>query len=197
MHRAKVFVPLMALAALLACGGGSNTPKSLPAPPTVATSLVYSNPTGSYQLVRNAALSTPSHLVLDLTGPTTPVAARGIALVLTLGASTQATWAPVTAGGSNFVQEGAVFNLGTGTRALVGRAGNGGSELQVALFQKGPAVPAATLGSAVLASVALDLKAGASPGTLALAALAGKAFIQDGSGASVAITPAIGSLSAQ
>lgn len=197
MHRAQAILSALALGSFLGCGGGgSNAPKPAPTP-TKATALAYTDPAGSYALRRNAALSTATHLVLDLTGPAVATPARGIALVLSLGTATQATWAPVTAGGNNYVAEGAVFNLGTGAKAMLGRTVNGGADLQVALFQKGPSVPAATLGTAVLASVALDLKAGAAPGTVSLSAVAGKAFLQDATGASVAITPSIGVLAAQ
>jgi hypothetical protein len=196
MHRSQALLLVLALALLLACGGGSNNPPANPAA-TVATSLAYTNPGGSYQLVRNTTLSTATHLVLDLTGPAAPVPARGFGLVLTLGSSTKAAWVPVTAGGSNYLAEGAVFALGSAPRAIVGRTLNGGTDLQLGLFQKGTAVPAATLGAAVLGSVALDLAPGTAPGTVTLSAVAGKAFIQGEDGVAVAITPSIGTLAAQ
>lgn len=58
-----------------ACGGSSNsTPAqpSTPQAPTAATSFVYADPTpadGEWALLKDAA-STPTHLVLDLVGPT-------------------------------------------------------------------------------------------------------------------------------
>ena len=196
MRRAQALLPLSPLLLLLACGGSNNNPHANPAA-TVATALAYTNPGGSYQLVRNATRSTATHLVLDLTGPATPAAARGFGLVLTLGSSTKAAWVPVTAGGSNYFAEGAVFSLGSAPRAIVGRTLNGGADLQLGVFQKGTAVPAATLGTAVLGSVALDLTPGTAPGAVTLSAAAGKAFIQGDDGVAVAITPAVGALAAQ
>jgi hypothetical protein len=196
MRRSQALLPILPLALLLACGGASNTPAANHTA-TVATSLAYTDPGGSYQLVRNTTLSTATHLVLDLTGPAAPVSARGFGLVLTLGASTKAIWVPVTAGGSNYLAEGTVFALGSGPRAIVGRTLNGGTDLQLGLFQKGTAVPAVTLGAAVLGSVALDLAPGTPPGAVTLSAVAGKAFIQGDDGVAVAITPAIGTLVAQ
>jgi hypothetical protein len=198
MSRSLSILSALALGTLLACGGGSSGGGPSPTPtPTVATALVYSNPTsGSYQLLRNPSLSTPTHLVLDLVGPA-GAQVRGVALVLTLTAVNQAAWAPVTSGGSNYLQEGAVLNLGSTPRALVGRTSGGGVTLETGLFQKGPATAAATLGSAPLASVALDLRPGMAPGSVSLGVVAARTFIQDAGGASVAVVPAVGILNAQ
>lgn len=66
MNLYRLFVPMLLLAGLVACSSGSGTPAS----PVVATRLVYTNPvSGAYQLKQNTALSTPSHLVLEVWGP--------------------------------------------------------------------------------------------------------------------------------
>lgn len=196
MSRSTLLFSALVLGALAGCGGGGGGSTATPTP-TVATSLVYANPTtGGYQLVKNAALSTATHLVLDLTGPS-GTQARGLAVGLTFTVAGRAGWAPVTPGGANLVQEGGVFTLGAAPRALVGRTVNNGIDLEVGLFQKGAAGSAATLGTAPLASVAMDLKAGATPGAITLAGVPAKCFVQDATGARVAITPVVGSLSAQ
>jgi hypothetical protein len=192
MARTRTALTALALGTLVACGGGGG---SGPAAPVAATALVYTDPSAdTYRLVRNSQ-STPTHLVLDLVGPS-GAQLRGVGMVLALGGLTIASWAPVTPGGVNYVQEGAGLTLGAAPRAVVGKLATG-TELQLGLFQKGPAVPVAVPGAVPLASVALELNPGAAPGTVTLSPVAGKAFIQDAGGAVVAITPVLGTVTAK
>jgi hypothetical protein len=178
---------------LVGCGGSSTTQASHSASatpaPTPAASLVYTAPSAAgYQLVRDPS-STGSHLVLSLVGPQ-GTQVRGALLSLNADGAKVAWGNP---GGSDpYIREGQVLALGTGTKLLKSQLS--GSMLQAALFQKG-ATPAATLDSQPLFSVALDLKAGASTGAVKLSSAS--AQILDATGATQAITVAVGSLVAQ
>ena len=178
------------LVGLLGCGGSSSVkPTSSATPSGVASTLVYTAPTGDgYQLVRDAS-STGTHLVLDLVGP---VGAEIKGVEFSLGAdATKATWG--SAGGVDpYLKEGEVLSLGTGTKLMKSKLS--GSVLQAALFQKG-SVAAATLGHLPILSVALDLKAGASAGAVSLTSAT--AQILDGSGKTQGITLALGNLTAE
>jgi hypothetical protein len=139
-------------------------------------------------LVRDPS-STGSHLVLSLVGPQ-GTQVRGALLSLNADGAKVAWGNP---GGSDpYIREGQVLALGTGTKLLKSQLS--GSMLQAALFQKG-ATPAATLDSQPLFSVALDLIAGASTGAVKLSSAS--AQILDATGATQAITVAVGSLVAQ
>ena len=73
--------------------------------------------------------------------------------------------AKVAPGDPDFVKDGGVYDLGTGTRVHLGKAK--ASDLKVAAIQKGPGHPAAYGGQGVL-SVALDLDPTAAPGQVPL-----------------------------
>lgn len=134
-----------------------NTPKQ-------ATGLVYTDPTtGTFQLKKNVALSSPQHVVLDLVGTSTNQGC-GVSLRFRTDA-TLATFANVNTGdpANTWIANGTVFSLGDGTRIL--KAKQTGNELQVVVAQKG-LEGAKTLNGPLL-RIALDYptKANATVGT--------------------------------
>lgn len=183
---------LLSLSLLAACHSGGDNP---PPAKTIADTLVYTDPTStSYRLVKNASLSSATHLVLDLVGPS-GTNGRGVAFTLSAD-TTKLTWAKVTASDAALVQNGTAFNLGSGTQILSGKAS--GDTLQAGLFQKGAAVAAVSL-AAPLARVALDLKSGVVPvnTTVTFSAVANKANVLPDTGAPQTITVATGTILAQ
>lgn len=178
---------LLILLPLLACGGGGGG--STPAPAPAQPKLVYTDPTsGSYRLVRNAALSTNQHLVLDLVGPSGSQG-RGLAFALTAEAA-KATWSKPEAGDPEVVAP-AGFDLGAAPRILKVRLTGG--TLRAAYAQQGPGVPAKNLG-VPLGRVALDLVPGAS-GTIALGAA--ECQVLPDTGAPQDVTLTLGTLTIQ
>lgn len=173
---------------LVACGGGgggSDTPKT-------ATSLVYTDPTsGDYQLKKNATLSTPTKLVLDLVGNNTGNGA-GVAFHLTADTA-KVAWAKVADADAEYARNGAVLTLGSGVQALKGKVS--GNTLQVVVSEKGTAGSQSMNG--VLASVALSLKTGIAPGAVSLDVVSGKAQVLPATGDPAAITITKGALAAQ
>jgi hypothetical protein len=183
----------LALGAMLACGGGGGG-SSAPTPPT-ATSLGYTDPTsGTYLLKKNTALSTATHLVMDLVGP---ASGTGSGVTATFSAdATKVAWANVSAADptGTFVQNGTAFNLGTDPRILRGKVSAG--TLQVTAAQKGTGSPV-SLGAPLL-RVALDLRASQVPGAVSLSADATRCQVLDGTGTIVSpITVTVGTLTAQ
>lgn len=143
------------LASLIGCGGGGSSA------PKIATALTYTAPSGAagWQLVRNGAQSTATHLVLDLVGPAAE-SGFGATLELTVQEA-QLAWARVQPGDPEFVQN-LRYNLGQGKPILKGVAQ--GNLLKVAIFHKGlKGTPTSYTGP--LASVAVDLKSGLQAGT--------------------------------
>ena len=149
-----------------------------------ATSLSYTDPTtGTYRLIRNTTLSTPTHLVLDLTGFSAPNGA-GIAFTFTVD-TTRATWSKVTDTDAEYVKNGEVLTLGSAPLALKGKIATG--TLTGALGQKGTGASVALNG--VLARVALDFKAGAAVGAAALASSKAQILEATGTITTVSVTP--------
>ena len=165
--------------------------------PPPASTRSYVDPTsGSFQLKRNAALSSSSHLVLDLVGPPTGAGA-GVSITLSTDVAV-VTWVDIPAGGTaaTLVQNGTQFSLGAGVPLQKARAT--GNSLQVTLAQKAP-TPAATLNGTLL-RIALDLKAGLGlvSGTgIPLTVDQSKCMLLDGDGLIAPITVAAGTLTAQ
>jgi hypothetical protein len=190
---AAMALTTLILTGLMACGGGSSTPPPQPNPtPTTATSLVYTDPSsGTYKLVKNTA-STATHLVLDLVGPADT--GSGVSVAFSADA-TKATWVDVPPGGTTalLVANGTQFDLGTGTAILKAKA-NGGA-LQAVVAQKGITNPASLNGP--LLRVALDLKTGQAPDTVAFTADSAKCQVIDSTGAIAPITVSLGTLAAQ
>ncbi len=155
-----------------------------------ATALAWTDPvSGTYQLKKNAGLSTATHLVFDLTGVGAP-AGSGLAFTLSADAAF-AAWTKVAAADTELIQNGTVLALGTGVLALRGKAT--GALLQGVTAKKGLGGAVALNG--VLARVALDLKPGAAKGAVALSATKAQVLLADGSLSAVAI--AAGTLTAQ
>ena len=152
--------------------------------------LVWTDPaSGTYQLRRSAALSTRSHLVLELTGAGAP---SGAAIAFTLSSDPAlTTWSKVASADPDLVQNGAVLTLGGGVQAL--KAKVAGGVLQAVVGQKG--LGGATSLSGVLARVALNPKRGAAAGKVAFTAP--KAQVLQASGAITTETIAVGTLSIQ
>ena len=184
----------LALATLLACGGGGGG-SAAPAPPPTATALGYTDPTsGAYLLKKNTALSTATHLVLDLVGP---ASATGSGITATFSAdAARVAWANVAAGdpAGTYVQNGTAFSLGTAPLILRGKVSGG--TLQATAAQKGTGSPV-TLGAPLL-RVALDLNPSQAPGAVSLSADATRCQLLDGTGALVSpIAISVGTLAAQ
>lgn len=160
----------------------------------VGTTLAYTDPpTGTYKLLKNSTLSTPTHLVLDLVGP---AATTGSGVTATFSAdTTKVTWANVAAGdpANTLVQNGTAFTLGTAPQILKGKAT--GNVLQVTAAQKGTSSPVSL--NAPLLRVALDLKASQPLGAVTLSADATKCQVLDGTGTFSTITVSVGTLTAQ
>jgi hypothetical protein len=113
--------------------------------------LAYTDPTGSgFRLLKNAALSTPNRLVLDLAGPAGQNA-QGFSFIFNADGS-KVQWAPPPA--SIGLVQSLAFGSGGTPPVLVGKDMGGGT-LQGAAFQKAGSQP---MGQP-LARVCLDLKA--------------------------------------
>lgn len=151
------------------------------APP--ATSLTYTDPsTGTYQVKKNAGLSTSTHIVFDVVGSGAPTGA-GLAFSLTADA-TRLTWAKVAPADPEYIQNGAVLTLGSAPLPLKGKVT--GNVLVGGLGQKGLAGSVALNG--VLTRFAVDLKAGAPTGAAALAQTKAQVLQSDGTLATVTLT---------
>jgi hypothetical protein len=125
----RLLLPL-ALAGLLACGGGGGRGGD-----ASRLGLVYADPPASgYRFIRDAQLSTGAHLVLDLVGPATDQG-RGVAFSLELAPGPVA-WARVAAADPQYV-ENILFDPGPGI-PLLKSAIQGQTTLLVDDFQKGP-----------------------------------------------------------
>lgn len=184
MNRTRAFVACSALLLTLACGGGGGgggASAPAPTPATPATTLTYTDPPGGgYRLVGNAALSTPTKLVLDLVGPTGQ-GGQGVAFILQAD-SMKVSWTQPS-DTSGLVQNLA-FDLGSGPVALVGSV-KGYGALHGAVFQKSGSI---SLGRPLL-RVGLTLNSGAaSAGTpIALTFTAGNGLSDGGSIAPISI----------
>jgi hypothetical protein len=121
----------------------------------MATTLVYTDPVSAdYRLLKNAALSMPSRLVLDLVGPSGQ-SGQGLAFILTAD-PTKVSWIqpPNTTG----LVQNLAFDPGGAAQILTG-TDTGGGALHGAVFRKTGAL---ALGQP-LARICLVLKLNATP----------------------------------
>jgi hypothetical protein len=144
---------LLSLAGLLACGGGGGGGGTAAAAgPSLA--LVYTDPPATgYRFVRDAQLSTASHLVLDLVGPASDQG-RGVAFALQITPGVVG-WAKVAAADPQYLQN-ALFDPGPGV-PLLKSALQGGTTLLADDFQKGAGNGKLLTGT--ICRVALDTQA--------------------------------------
>ncbi len=195
MNYRQTAISLLGSALLLfvACsgGGGGSTPPP-PLGPVFSTALTYADPTsGSFQLKKNTGLSTPTRLVLDLVAVNAGQGA-GVAFHVTLD-TTRATWAKVQDSDPEYVRNGTVFTLGTGSTALKGKVK--GATLQVVVSQKGLA--GSPMLNGPLATIALNLSSSVLPGPISLDTVSGKMQVLNSTGDTPAITISKGTLAAQ
>ena len=163
---ARTACSALGLSVLIACGGGGGN--NNPPPKSSADTLSYSNPTGTYVLVRNTTKSTASHLVLDLIGPAGGVS--GVGFYLTAD-QTKVTWSTVDPGDSEKVKSAVFSNTLVKTKVS-------GDTLQAGVYQKGTSAAVSATSSTVLASVALDLKTSLPVNSsISFGAVSGKAII--------------------
>lgn len=181
------------LSLLLACGGGGGGGSTSTPPPVVyATTLAYTDPgPGSFQLKKNTGLSTPTRLVLDLVAVNAGNGA-GVAVHLSTD-GLRAAWSKVADGDPEFVRNGSVFTLGTGTPALKGKVN--GNTLQFVVSQKGLAGSPVLNGT--LATVALSLKSSVMPGPVSLDVVSGKAQVLLATGNTPVLALEKGTINAQ
>ena len=147
MKYAASFLSVLSLTVLVGCGGGGSSSGSAA---NATTSLTYQNPTTTdFRLVQNVT-STPTHLILDLVGPS-GTQTKGVALFLSVD-TTKAVWSFPTAAAGAYVAPGSVIPLGTAPQMLASKVQSG--ILQVGIFQKGGT--ATTLGTTPILSVAMS-----------------------------------------
>jgi hypothetical protein len=166
---------------------------------TLASSLIYTDPaSGLLQLKKNVALSTPTHLVLDLIGTASLGSGSGISATFTAD-TTVVTWTNVGATAADVLHplvQNVAFSLGAEPQILKGRVV--GPNLQVVSSQKGTGLsPVALTGT--LLRIALDLKSGQAQGTITLTADGNLVQVIDGSTKNIyqGVTIGIGTLLAQ
>jgi len=154
-----VLMTSAALASLLACGGGHKNPD----PPSRTIAYTDPAPGGGFRFVKNAALSTSTHLVLDLVASDQATASNGLAFDVSLvSASGLLAWAKVATSDAAYVRNGAVFDVGGAPAGIAATVAS--ARLKAVVGQKGVGSPK-NLNSGVLASVALDAASGSATGT--------------------------------
>lgn len=150
------------LASLAACGGGGGGGGTSPQPPgQKATGLTYTDPaTSEFKLVKDAA-STSTKVVLSLVGPASATG-RGVSFTLVVDPS-RVDLVKVADVDAEYVQNGAVFALGSAPQILKGIKQDG--ILRVTVAQKGAGSAKAL--NASLLKVAIQFKSNADllPGT--------------------------------
>lgn len=184
------------LALLTACGGGggsdsSSTPSG-GGTSNAATKLVYTDPTpssGQWALLKDAA-STDTHLVLKLVPPSD--AGSGFGVGFTIAAPSSLVWSKVAGGDATMIHNLA-YNLGSGTQLIKGV--NKSGSLVAGVYQQGLATAAVAHSTGAVASIAMDLKSGASKTTSATLTVNPSKELQ--AGGMTGITIAVGQLALQ
>ena len=169
---------LALLGGLLACGGAYTPPPgpAATATPTAATSLTYTDPaTTGWRLVKDVS-STPTHLVLNLVGPT-GLKARGVGFNLSSDGTVK--FHKFTDSDAmktdNYLKDTGVFQLKFKSSRystdlswmlepviFAGGTKNGGKLLTVGIYQKDRAQSAQSVDTAVL-QIGIDLPATGGP----------------------------------
>lgn len=182
------------LMALSACGGGGG---GNPPGPTPASHLVYTDPSdaNTYRWLKDASLSTNTHLVLYLAAPA-GANLQGVGFHLTVVDATKASWAKVAPADTAFVQN-AAFTLGTGTQALAAKVT--GATLQGGVYQKAVNTAPVVSTGQPLVRIAVDLSSGTLPGPITIQQVTGKGLVLlSGSAATPGnLTMVLGTLQAQ
>jgi len=192
MIPARTLVPVAALMLLFGCGGGGGGGTTT-ASSTTASSLSYSDPSGTgWRLVKDTTNSTSTRLVLSLVGPTA-TKARGVALTLT-APSAQLSYGKFSDG--TYIQDGGTFELyvsdSSEPQLLAGGVQSG--SLTLGVFQKGSSQTAKSCGTTLL-QFALDIADGASTGSASLTV--SKAQMLSSSSALQTITVSTGTVTLQ
>lgn len=171
MRALSSFLLVSALLALSACGGGSG---GNPPGPTPASRLVYTDPVdpSAYRWLKDASLSTNTHLVLYLAAPT-GASLHGVGFHVTVD-NAKASWSKVDAADATFVQN-AAFTLGTGPQALAAKVT--GATLQAGVYQKATSTAPVLSTGQPLARIAVDLATGTLPGSVSLQQVSGKGLV--------------------
>lgn len=183
------FATGLALAGLMACGGGS----SKPSPPAQinATKIEYTDPTGDgYKFVRDAAQSTSTRLVLELRGPASGTC-RGVSFCLTSDA--KVAFSKVNQSDTEYAQNVA-FDLGT-TDPKLFKAIKDGNALRVSIAQKGTGNQPNTSGT--LLRIALEMAPNSIAQNTTIPLTPSDARCLPASGGSEPITILVGSLIAK
>lgn len=198
LTRTSLLVSLgTALALALGCGGsGGGAPAVSTAPNPQGSSalgLAYTDATaGTVILVRDASLTTSTHLVLDVVGTDATQLSAGLLMTLNVE-PTVAQWSKVQPADTDLVENGAVYDLGTGPQILKAKATGG--TLTFVVGQKGYFYALGTSG--VLARIALDLQPAAVAGQVIINTTSGGNTLLTDAGALVNFTPGIGNLTVQ
>ncbi|MCL1893559.1 MAG: immunoglobulin domain-containing protein [Holophagaceae bacterium] len=134
---------------------------------TVPRGLNYTDPTSGYgfRFVKNTALTTKTHLVLDLVATQQSSQCAGFAITVSHDSANAVSWAKVSPTDKSMVQNGAVFSIGAEQTGLM--ATTSGTQIKAIVSQKGVG-DLKNLNNGVLASIALDIKDGATPCTIPL-----------------------------
>ena len=175
--------------------GGASATRSLTVTVTSSSrSLSYTDPTsGTYRLLKNTALSTSSHLVLNLVSSDTQLVS-GIGLNISTD-NTKVAWVKVTSSDTTFIQNGNTFNLGDSPQILYGKviSGTSSSTLSAALALRGSTGVAINGSGSILARIALDPLSAGATGAVTLTISKAQANIQGVSNPST-ITVSTGTL---
>ena len=181
----------LALLGFLSCSsGGDNKPDPTPEPRKIASTLAYTDPTGTGYRFVSAGVS-QGKLILELKGPASETG-RGVSFGLQADTS-KATFVKVNDSDVEIAQNG-VFDLGN-TEPKLFKTVSVGNTLNVSIAQKGQG-NAKSLDN-VLARVALLLQSGVTQGTTISLAINDAKVLPGSNGNSLPITIAVGGLVAQ
>ncbi|MDR0498414.1 MAG: hypothetical protein LBH03_01605 [Holophagales bacterium] len=142
-------------------------------------------PGNYYRFVKNKAMSTSTHLVLDLVTAGQSGQSAGLAFTISCSSASVVNWARVASTDTMLVQNGTIFNLGSGLTGLKATVEN--NQLKAVIAQKG-ITNSVNLNDGVLARVALDCNPAAAP-TQTISLSVDKFRITSNTGAITTIAP--------